>query len=201
MALSQYLNSNKSILIHKYGVFFLFLFNSLFISCNNNNNNVNKDNSIEKNKKIETKHDILKEQSSMLKNKKIKFLSKVLGDTTITSNRILFLYNGYDCETCIDRGYEMTKKIDSTMNKQSVFIISTSSNIGRDQLKNSYKNFIYNDEHDIIRKELKYIYTPVLIYLNSDNKINEIFYPSYTRDLKKEKCFLESVIRKNRIGR
>jgi hypothetical protein len=170
----------------------------LFISCNSS---VNKDNSIEKNKKIETEHDILKEQSSMLKNKKIKFLRKVVGDTTITSNRILFLYNGYDCETCIDRGYEMVKKIDSTMNKQSVFIISTSSNIGRDQLKNSYKNFIYNDEHDIIRKELKYIYTPVLIYLNSDNKINEIFYPSYTRDLKKEKCFLESVIRKNHIGR
>jgi hypothetical protein len=198
MVLSQYLNSNKSIFIYKYGVFFLFLFNSLFISCNSS---VNKDNSIEKNKKIETEHDILKEQSSMLKNKKIKFLRKVVGDTTITSNRILFLYNGYDCETCIDRGYEMVKKIDSTMNKQSVFIISTSSNIGRDQLKNSYKNFIYNDEHDIIRKELKYIYTPVLIYLNSDNKINEIFYPSYTRDLKKEKCFLESVIRKNHIGR
>lgn len=198
MAVSQYLNSNKSILIRRYGVFFIFLFNSLFISCNSN---VNKDISTENNTKIEKQYDVLKEQSSMLKNKKIKFLRKVLGDTIITSNQVLFLYNGNDCDTCIDRGYEMVKKIDSTMNKQSVFIISTSTNIGRDQLKNSYKNFIYNDEHDIIRKELKYIYTPVLIYLNSNNKINEVFYPSYKRDLKKEKYFLESVIRQNRISR
>jgi hypothetical protein len=189
MVLSQYLASNKLIL--KYGVCFHFLFNCLFISCNSN---VDKDNSIKKNKKIETQHHILKEQSSMLKNKKISSLKTVLGDSLTTTNHVVFLYNGFDCSTCIDIGYIMSKKMDSISKAQLVYVVSTSANIGRDQLKNDYQTYVYNDEKDLIRKDLKYIYTPVFLLLDSNNKISKVFYPNYNRDKNKENLFIKECI-------
>lgn len=100
------------------------------------------------------------------------------------------MYDGYDCETCIDVGYEMLKRIDDLAVRQKAYVITTSLNIGRDQAKNEYFNYVYYDEHDIIRKELKYIYTPMLLKLDSTVKVEEIFFPNYQRDLKNETRFV-----------
>jgi len=150
----------------------------------------------EKNVPTLGKDNILEEQINTIKNRKIQSLKNIFGDSIQTKNRVIFLYNGYDCETCVDIGYEMLKKMDSISQTQMVYVISTSANIGRDQLKNNYTSYVYEDEKDLIRKELKFIYTPVFISFNSNNKIDNAFFPNYNRNKKKENDFIKNCIKK-----
>lgn len=143
----------------------------------------------------------LKSQKEYLLNKKITCLDKILGDFIISANHVIFLYNGFDCETCIDIGYRVSKTIDSLVQKQMVYIISTSANIGGNQLRNEYKNFVYNDEHDIIRRELRYIYTPVFILLDSMKKIDSMYYHNYNRNMKEENAFILNCLKKSKLNR
>lgn len=146
-------------------------------------------------KKTAEKTNVIKQQQILnIKGKEIKSLTKVLGDSVTPERKVFFLYNGFDCDTCIDIGYEMAKKIDSINKGKLVYIISTSSNIGSDQAKNLYRNFVFNDEADLIRKELKYIYTPVLISLNKNSIVNNVFFPNYIRNKKKENDFIRECI-------
>ncbi|QTD38779.1 hypothetical protein JL193_05800 [Polaribacter batillariae] len=169
----------------------LIMIISLIFSCKKSIKNseviIDKSNNDEFVKKLE-------KQMSFIKGKKISSLSKIVGDTINTSNKVFFLYNGFDCEVCIDIGYEIGKKIDSINNGKLVNIISSSSNVGRDQLKNNYKNFVFNDEKDLIRKELKFIYTPVFIILNNDSEVKDIFFPNYVRNKKEEETFIKKCI-------
>ncbi len=172
-------------------IFFLIMIATLFFSCKEESTqnievSINKTNNEFINR--------LKKQMSFIKGRKINSLSKIVGDTLTTSNKVFFLYNGFDCETCIDIGYEIGKKIDSINQGKLVSIISSSANIGRDQLKNDYKNFVFNDEKDLIRKELKFIYTPVFIILNKNSKIKDMFFPNYVRNKKEEENFIKECI-------
>ncbi|QTE23545.1 hypothetical protein [Polaribacter cellanae] len=163
----------------------------LIIQCKQSreeNNSISKNLSIKKN--------ILEQQKKSIRGKKIKSLSDILEDSLKTSNKTIFLYNGFDCGTCIDVGYEISKKIDSLNKSKKVYIISTSANIGRDQLKNSYIDYVYNDEKDLIRKELKFIYTPVFLRLDIEGSIKNVFFPNYNRDFKAEENFILKCVSK-----
>lgn len=120
---------------------------------------------------------IYNKQKCSITNKKIKSMNRILGDTINVANKIVFIYNSFDCETCIDKGYALSKRLDRLRNGQFVYVIATSVNFRRDQLRNNYQNFIFYDEHDIIRKELKYIYTPVIFAFDSDKRIKSVYYP------------------------
>ncbi len=143
----------------------------------------------------------LKIQKESLAKNKITCLKAIIGDSINNVNHVIFLYNGFDCITCIDKGYELAKKIDSIVQKQTVQIISTSANIGADQLRNEYMHFVHNDEHDLIRRELKYLYTPVLLSFDSTNRIDAIFYPNKMNEVE-ENAFvmncLENVIERGK---
>jgi len=138
----------------------------------------------------------LKSQKEFLTKKRITSLNKILGDSIITAKHVVFLYNGFDCGTCIDIGYRVSKTIDSLVQTQMVYIISTSANIGADQLRNEYINFVHNDEHDLVRSELRYIYTPVLLFLDSTSRIDAIYYPNYNRNVKEENAFVLNCLKK-----
>lgn len=137
---------------------------------------------------------ILEQQRNAILGKKVNSIGTILGDSINAENKVILLYDGYDCETCIDVGYEMSKRIDELASKQKTYVITTSITIGRDQAKNAYTNYVYYDEHDIIRKELKCIFTPVLLKLDSVAKVEEIFFPSYQRILKNETRFVNQSI-------
>jgi hypothetical protein len=171
------MNNNK-ILLH-----FVIL---LLVSCINNNQNDNVDN-LKQSDKVKT-------QKLMIIGKQLKSLERIVCDSIDLKNKAIFIYNGFDCEDCIDIGYNLTKKIDSLSNKQVVYIVATSTNIGRDQYRNGYYNFIYFDEHDLIRHELKYIYTPVIIKLDSLSIIEDAFFPNPNRNMKDELNFLKKCI-------
>lgn len=149
---------------------------------------------IDKNFKDKTEQNevtnILEKQRSDVLGRKINSITTILGDSINTANKVILLYDGFDCETCIDIGYKIIKKIDSLALSQKGYVITTSLNIGFDQTKNKYYKYVYYDENDIIRKELKYIYTPILLKLDSTKKVQEVFFPDYERDLNNETKFI-----------
>lgn len=138
----------------------------------------------------------LEKQKVFLQGKDLNSARKILDDSINLGNHILFLYNGFDCETCIEKGFMLAKTLDSLSGKQFVFIISTSANIGADQLRYDYFEYVYYDEHDLIRSELKYIYTPVLLYFDSLERIDEIYYSGYNNNYQDESLFIESCLNK-----
>lgn len=170
-------------------VFYILLFTYLS-SCNNSTRN---EIIVDELLRMDS---ILNTQVEMIMNQKIESLVSILDSTGEISNKTVFLYNGFDCVTCIDIGYEMTKKIDSALNFQGVYIISTSSNVGNDQLRNNYENYVYVDENDMIRKELKFIYTPVFLSFDINEKVDNVFFPvSNNRNIKEEEIFIKSCIK------
>ncbi|MDA3878840.1 MAG: hypothetical protein PF436_00495 [Prolixibacteraceae bacterium] len=173
----------------KNNLFYIILFVVTFSSC------IKKDNEKVKGNALSEKDSLLMTQIDRIKNKEVESLKLILDSTTQIANNIVFLYNGFDCGTCIDIGYEMAKKIDSSLNSQEVYIISTSANVGQDQLRNNYKNYVYIDEKNIIRKELKFIYTPVFLSFDADNRIKNVFFPGFNnRNIMEENSFIRSCI-------
>ena len=117
-------------------------------------------------------------------NKKIVALDKLIPDHNSTKDKILFLYTGFDCQSCIDKGYEIIKKIELLALNCEIYIISSHSNIGRDQERNEYYNYIYNDENELIRRELKFVVTPMILVLNNENIVTKFIFPTTNSDSK-----------------
>ena len=126
--------------------------------------------------KYENVNIYIKQKASVL-HKKINALNTILGDTTNISGKVVYVYNALDCETCIDKGYSTTKKIDEIRKNKFVYVVTTSTSIAHEQLRNNYQEYVFYDEHDLIRKELKYIFTPVLFLFDSKMQIKCVFYP------------------------
>lgn len=94
-----------------------------------------------------------------------------------TSGNVIFLYNGYDCDDCIEAGFYTTKMIDSIFGKQKVLVVATMTNPVQQQTRYRYYDYIYMDEKDTIRRELNYIPTPAILYLNDSSKIIDTYFP------------------------
>ena len=72
-------------------------------------------------------------------------------------------------------------------------MVSSISNHSMYQKHNNYYNYIYYDDKDLIRRELKYIPTPVMILLDDKKKIIDVFSPKDTLE-KSHKPLLNLVI-------
>lgn len=111
-----------------------------------------------------------------LRGKRISSLDSIITDR-IRNYNVVFLFNYYDCSSCIDLGFLLTKKIDSLYNVKKVIVVSTMGNPSSCQRRNAYYEYIYSDSKDFIRKELKYAQTPVILLLDSSNYIKEYILP------------------------
>ena len=112
-----------------------------------------------------------------LKGKRITSLdSLLLGDDKKAS--VFFLYNYYDCNSCIDSGYQLVKRIDRYFGRKYVPVISSMGSPSHAQIRNEYVEYVYNDVNDLIRKELKYIQTPIVISLDKNNVILDYIFPN-----------------------
>ncbi len=146
----------------------------LFFSCNITN---------EKDKINSLNRKFLNNQKKLLLNKEIISFNDILGDSIKTAKKIIMLYNEFDCGSCINEAFNRVKMLDSISRSQLCYVITSSVNISRDQLINEYSNYIFYDEHDQIRRELKYIKTPVILKLSSLSKVKGVFFPGADNDL------------------
>ena len=72
----------------------------------------------------------------------------------------------------------ITKRIDSLYGGQRVYIVSTMGDPLYYQKRNSYDYYVYLDSKDLIRKELKYIQTPIVILFDSANYVQDYIFPN-----------------------
>ena len=89
-------------------------------------------------------------------------------------------------------GFSVTKEIDSLYHERKVAVISTVGSSSFYQKRNAYYEYVYADSKDLIRKELKYIPTPIMILMDSLNTIRNYILPG-TSDKKEIISFIESV--------
>ena len=167
-------------MIKKYVIFVFILV--IVLSCMNHQN-------VEQ-KNINQVDSTLLLQKSTFIGKKLKSLQVILTDTIDLSNKVILVYNGFDCQDCINAGYRIVNRIDSLFGNQRCYVVATSSNIGRNKLENNYQKFVYYDEHDLIRSELKYVYTPVLLMLDSLSLIKDGYFPGNHGNSVNEKTFI-----------
>lgn len=91
---------------------------------------------------------------------------------------IVFLYNFYDCGSCVDSGYQLVKRIDEFYKRKYVPIISSMGSPTLYQSRNQYFDFVYSDTNDLIRKELKYVQTPIMIRVDSNRIVLDYLFPN-----------------------
>ena len=72
----------------------------------------------------------------------------------------------------------MVKQIDKFYKRKSVPIISSMGSPTLYQLRNQYFEFVYSDTNDLIRKELKYVQTPIMIRVDSNRMILDYLFPN-----------------------
>lgn len=94
------------------------------------------------------------------------------------SANVVFLFNFYDCGSCIDSGFQLVKRMDELYERKFVPIISSMGSPALYQSRNQYFEYIYSDNNDLIRKELKYVQTPVFLRLDSNRVILDYFFPN-----------------------
>lgn len=110
-----------------------------------------------------------------LKGKKVSSIDSILIDKKCSN--VVFLFNYYDCSSCVDLGFSITKRIDSLYKRKKVMVVSTMGNPSSYQKRNGYYEYVYSDAKDLIRKELKYVPTPILFSLDSSNNIKDYVLP------------------------
>jgi hypothetical protein len=128
-----------------------------------------------------------KEQPNLLKSfqemkdqiigKKVNFVDSLFGpQSRNTYPDILFVYCGMDCGSCISMGFNVMKKMKNSQKNLKMEIVGISANMGMDQLKYGYHDYIYTDEKDIIRKELHFLYTPCILVFNKNGTIKNLLF-------------------------
>lgn len=127
---------------------------------------------------------------------KLTSLETVLGDSLYGRGKpsVVFVFSGFDCGTCIGKGMTLAMKIDSICGHQQVYVVGSDANFGNLQEETGYKHYIFNDEHEAIRKQLRYFYTPVVLLLDSSEVIKDAYYPLPSGDQRRQDKFMSDVL-------
>lgn len=111
------------------------------------------------------------EMSKSLINKKIKGIGEIVDSLEFKdSEAIVLLYNGYDCSSCIEAGFTMIKRLNSPYN---LYVVAIQTNPSIHQKRYEYFDYIYLDDGDILRQELKFVPTPLMLVIDSTYKVKD----------------------------
>ncbi|HJA83837.1 MAG TPA: hypothetical protein H9785_07720 [Candidatus Bacteroides intestinavium] len=115
------------------------------------------------------------DETEWLKGKSLCSADSIIGKTE-GEKRILYIFNFYDCPSCINNGFAAVQQIDSIAGDGTVkAIASMFQEVSSTQRQTCYKGYIYIDTKDRIRKELKYAPTPMLLILDDSCRIEDAF--------------------------
>lgn len=123
-----------------------------------------------------------------LKGKCVTSLDSILQGEDKKAN-VIFLFNFYDCGSCIDSGFQLVKRMDEFNKRKFAPIISSMGSPSLYQSHNEYFEFIYLDNNDLIRKELKYVQTPIILRLDSNRVILDYFFPNVSDEEEYKRFF------------
>ena len=85
--------------------------------------------------------------------------------------------------------------IDNSKKREYVkVIVSMFHEVTSTQKRNSYRGFIYKDKNDLIRKELRYIPTPVMIIVDNNCRIRDACIFEISQDKKQLDDFIKKCL-------
>lgn len=132
--------------------------------------------------------------SRSLENRKIKSLNKIVSFTKQhNTHSLIYYYTGYDCSMCVKNGFELINEMNHDAKRENIFVIGTNTNIGMDQVNYDFKNYIYSDEKQLLRKELMFIYTPVFLLIDTSFSIKKVYFPTRTEINTDRDDFIKSI--------
>lgn len=109
-----------------------------------------------------------------LKGKRVSSIDSVIDQRK--GKNLIYLFNYFDCQTCIKEGFLSVKQLNDSLGTDYVQVISSRSiEVTSAQRLYHYRGYIYMDEKDRIRKELKYAPTPMLLILDDSCQIKDVF--------------------------
>lgn len=130
-----------------------------------------------------SRYDDVEEVREMIKNTKMTSLQQVVGDTIeITGQSVFLIYTGYDCGNCIEKGFEIVKRIPDKLENAKIHIIASNTNILNDQHRYDYKQYIFRDSKDQVRKQLKFYYSPAILFMKDNLKPAQVFFPGLDKE-------------------
>jgi hypothetical protein len=110
----------------------------------------------------------------------VKHIDSILS-VEFNNSHIVYIFNQYDCGNCVHAGFLLLKELNALYGHEQVHaIICSPNNPSSLQEHYNYREYIYSDNNNVIRKALKYLPTPVFLLLNSENKILSIFFTDNT---------------------
>jgi hypothetical protein len=114
--------------------------------------------------------------ADFLLGKTVKGIDSILS-VKCKDNYIVYIFNSNDCGSCVDEGFSLLKKLTALYTNRVYAITPSLDNPAFLQKNYGYYEYIYRDNNDMIRRELKYIPTPVFLLLDNTNKILNIHFP------------------------
>ena len=131
-------------------------------------------------------------QKQFLHERTVSSISIILSDTIFVGKCILLVYDEMDCDDCIKNGFNIINRLD-TLRVPNTFVLTSTPNPGRHQLLYDYPKYVFVDKQDLVRKDLKYITTPILLVLDEHKRIQQILFPGVSSK-KEEDIFIESCL-------
>lgn len=93
---------------------------------------------------------------------------------------VLLVYHGMDCGSCMETGFGLLKRL----RREGVpcAVVAVDANISEAQRQYEFFDYIYTDRRDRLRRELKYVNTPILLLLDDSLRIADIYKPAVGTD-------------------
>lgn len=109
--------------------------------------------------------------------KRVASLTEVMAPDRVPEGAgVLLVYHGLDCGSCMDAGFGTLQ----TLKRDGVpcIVVAVEANSAEAQQRYGYREYIYSDPGDRLRRELKYVSTPLLLLLNDSLQITDIYKPA-----------------------
>ena len=152
----------------------IFLFFLIFIGCNQSKQSKNNTEDSIKFTKAVQKFDTYKD-------KKIKSLHE-FDEFLLTGNVAILCYTVSDCQSCVERGYNMLDYIQTIRSDFKIAAIVNDSESNTKRTKYQYAGKIFNDEKDILLKEFSYLFTPFIIIVNEGSFVDGYYFDNQKED-------------------
>jgi hypothetical protein len=95
--------------------------------------------------------------------------------STSGSGQIVYYYTGFDCGTCVEKGIESVKALESVGYEPIVMAFQT--NIGQDQLYYGYEKRIWVDQRDALHDSFHFIPTPFFLIIDEGLRVIDVHFP------------------------
>ncbi len=137
-------------------------------------------------KKEKKKKNILK----TIEGKELFSIKNIIGDSILLLNKhnVILYYNGADCFTCIERSFQLLNELEKQL-RINILVVGANSNFSNEQINFDYYDFIYYDEKEQIRRELRFVPTPVMFVIDVDYIIEKACFPHYSEGLEEQRMF------------